>query len=167
MEFILNEGWWQADAQFPAWSDFTQGNTTELRFAPEGRDETPMSADEVALAIWVQDNHEQQKPLMLNAVLEAYPDFRRQYFEDYDIEENEDDLPTITSIDALKKVIALEEIYLHQISKDGVPYVGYQFSCSWDDEHGLGILMHDNRVVEIGGADSAFTLWIAERDRDS
>lgn len=167
MEFTFNEDWWQTDVQFPAWSDFTQGNITELTFAPEGRDETPMSADEVALAIWVQDNHEQQKPLLLNALLEAYPDFRRQYFEDYDIEENEDDLPTITSIDGLKKVIALEEINVHQISNDGVPYVGYQFSCSWDEEHGLGILMHNKRVVEIGGADTAFTLWIAERDRDS
>ena len=166
MEFTFNEFWWQADVQFPAWSDFTQGKTVELIFAPEGRDETPMSAHEVTLATWVQDNHERQKPLLLSAVLEAYPDFRRHFFEDYDLKENEEDLPTITSASKLTKVIALEEIFVHQISKHGVPYVGYQFTCSWDEEHGLGVLMHDKRVIEVGGSDTAFLLWIAECDRD-
>lgn len=167
MEFTFNEFWWQADVQFSAWSDFTGGETPKLTFAPEGRDDAPMSAEEVALAIWVQDNHEKQKPELLNAVLEAYPDFRRQYFEDYDIKVNEQELPTITSVEGLTKVIALEEISVHQISKDGVPYVGYQFSCSWDEEHGLGVLMHDKRIIEVGGAETAFLLWIAERDRES
>ena len=81
--------------------------------------------------------------------------------------ENEEDLPTITSVEGLTKVIALEEINVHQISKDEVPYVGYQFSCSWDEEHGLGVLMHDKRLIQVGGSDTAFLLWIAERDRDS
>jgi len=150
-----------------AWSDFTEGETIELTFAPEGRDEAPMSAEEIALASWIQDNHEKQKPELLNAVLEAYPDFRRQYFEDYDIKENEEELPTITLVEGLSKVIALEEINVHQISKDGVPYVGYHFSCSWDEENGLGVLMHDKRVIELGGSDTAFLLSIAERDHDS
>jgi len=167
MNFTFNEYWWQADVQFPAWSDFVEGETTELTFAPEGRDEAPMSADEVALANWVQHNTEKQKPQLLDAVLEAYPDFRRQYFEDYNIKENEADLPRITSVEGLRELIALEEINVHQISKDGVPYVGYQFACSWDEEHGLGVLMHDKRVIEVGGAETAFLLWIAERDRDS
>lgn len=167
MEFTSNGYWSQADVQFPIWSEFTQGDTIKLTFAPEGRDEAPMDADEVALTNWVQDNHERQKPLLLTAVLEAYPDFRRQYFEDYDIEENEDDLPSITSADGLAKVMTLGEIFVHQISKCGVPYVGYQFSTRWDQEHGLGVLVHDKRVIKYGGSDTAFLLWIAEEDRDS
>lgn len=167
MKFTFNEFWWQADVQFPAWSDFTHGDTTKLTFAPEGRDEAPMDADEVALATWVRDNHASQKLPLLKAILEAYPDLRRQFFENYDIKENEGDLPTITTEDDLAKVIQLEEINVHQISKDGIPYVGYQFLCLWDNEHGLGVLIHDKRVIEIGGSDTAFLLWIAERDRDS
>ncbi|MEM5468572.1 DUF6985 domain-containing protein [Celeribacter marinus] len=166
MEFTFNEVWWQADVQLPAWSDFTKGGMAGLTFAPEGRDEAPMDADEVALTTWVEDNQERQKQPLLNAVLEAYPGFRNQFFENYDIDENEEDLPTITSEDGLATVIALEKINVHQISKDGVPYVGYQFSCRWDEEHGLGVLMHDKRVIEVGGTDTAFLLWIAERDRD-
>ena len=29
---------------------------------------------------------------------------------------------------------------------------------------GLGVLMHGSRVVEVGDADTAFTLWIAKQD---
>ncbi|UZD89997.1 DUF6985 domain-containing protein [Cognatishimia activa] len=166
MEFKFDDFWWQADVQFSTWSEFTEGKTAKLIFAPEGRDEAPMSADDVALTTWVKENHERQKPIILNAVLEAYPDFRRQFFEDYNIDENEEDLPKITSVSGLTKVIALEEIFVHPISKQGVPYVGYQFACSWDEEHGLGVLMHDKRVIEVGGADTAFVLWIAKRDRN-
>lgn len=167
MKFELNEFYWQANIALPSWSDFTAGNTTLLTFAPEGRDKSPMRADEIALTTWVKDNYKMQKHLLLNAILDAYPEFRHQFFEDYNIKENEDYLPRVTSVNGLSKVIALEEIFVHQISKDGLPYVGYQFSCDWDKEHGLGVLMHQKRVIEIGGADCAFTLWVAERDRDS
>lgn len=166
MKFTFNDFFWQANLQLPAWSDFLAGDTIVLAFAPEGRDGTPMRADEIMLAGWVQDNYEIQKPIALKAVLELYPEFRSQFFEDYNIAECEEDLPTINSTDDLARVLALEEIYVHQLSKDGVPYVGYKFACRWDEEHGLGILMQGNRIVDVGGADTAFLLWIAERDRD-
>ena len=165
MEFTFKEYFWQADAPLPAWSDFTQSDTTPVTFAPEGRDETPpLSDEEIALAQWLYDHHAQQKTALLNAVLLAYPEARRQFFDDYDIDENEDDLPTIRSVDGLPLVITLQDINVHQIEKAGMPYVGYQFACKWEEEHGLGVLMHGARVVEIGGAETAFTLWIAERD---
>lgn len=165
MEFTFKDSFWQADVPLPAWADFTKSDTTLVIFAPVGRDETPPLSDkETALPQWLHDHHAQQKTALLNAVLAAYPEARRQFFDDYDIDENEDDLPTIASVDGLPLVMALQEINVHQIEKAGVPYVGYQFSCKWDEEHGLGVLMHGDRVVEIGGAETAFTLWIAERD---
>lgn len=167
MDFTYTGFWWQADVAFGAWSDFIQGDDIPLIFAPEGRDEAPMDASEGALVNWAKDNQVDQKSPLLRAILEAYPDFRRNYFEDYDIEETEDDLPTIVAEADLAKVMELQEIYVHQISKDGLPYVGYKFSCRWDEEHGLGVLLHNNRVVEMGGGDTAFLLWIAEDDRDS
>ncbi|MFV8556503.1 DUF6985 domain-containing protein [Sulfitobacter sp. SBS6] len=167
LEFTFNQFYWQTDIRLMAWAEFTQDETTKLTFAPEDRNDAPMDAEEIALATWVQDNHETQKSNLLNAIFEAYPDFQRQFLEDYDIETNEDDLPTITSADDLAKVMTLQEIFVHQISKGGVPYVGYQFSTRWDEEHGLGVLMHDKRVIKCGGAETAFLLWIAEDDHDS
>ena len=47
-----------------------------------------------------------------------------------------------------------------------MPYVGYEFGCEWEDEHGLGVLMHGTRVVDVGFADTAILLWIAEADAE-
>ena len=164
MDFYFEKFFWEANVQLPAWSKFTGGKSVLLRFAPEGRDERPLNAEEIALAEWVSQNQTQQKSTLLDGVLRAYPEFRQQFFEDYDIEENEDDLPVVTSTGGLPKVLTLEEINVHQINSGGAPYVGYLFACEWDDEHGLGVLLHKDRIVEIGGADTASLLWIAKKD---
>ena len=105
-----------------------------------------------------------QKPALLTAVLDAYPKLRLDYFSDYDIPVSEDELPTIDTMAGLSRVMTLEAVSVHQIFQDGVPYVGYEFACDWDEEHGLGILIHKDRIVELGGADTAWLLWIAEED---
>ena len=73
-------------------------------------------------------------------------------------------MPDIDSADDLRALIGLSSVNIHQVQKDGIPYAGFEFGCSWDREHGLGVLMHGTRTVEIGGADTAILLWIAERD---
>jgi|GEM_PF-7134692 len=33
--------------------------------------------------------------------------------------------------------------------------VGYELRCAWDTEHGVGVMTHEDRVVEVGQADTA------------
>lgn len=66
-----------------------------------------------------------------------------------------------------KNQIVLSQIHIHLVKRGGVAYVGYQFNCEWDREHGLGVMMHGTRVVEVGQADTAILAWIAERDATS
>ena len=73
-------------------------------------------------------------------------------------------MPDVSNIDDFRDLIGLHTVYIHQIDKNGVPYIGFEFGCTWDDEHGLGVLMNGNDIVETGGADTAFLLWIAEED---
>ena len=75
-----------------------------------------------------------------------------------------EDFPTITNEDDLKRNVGLYAVNIHQVNSDGVPYVGFEFGCEWDDEHGAGVLMHGTEVVDVGFADTAFLLWIAELD---
>jgi hypothetical protein len=63
----------------------------------------------------------------------------------------------------LEAVIELQEMFVQPIERDGVAFVGFGFSAEWDREHGLGVLTHGTRVLEIGGADVAFLTWMAER----
>lgn len=34
--------------------------------------------------------------------------------------------------------------------------VGFSFHCTWDDEHGCGVLTHDGNVVAVGESDTVF-----------
>src|ERR1700733_3035369 len=73
-------------------------------------------------------------------------------------------MPDVSRTEEFRQLIGLHNVHFVPLLKEGLPYVGYEFGCTWDGEHGLGVLMHGSRVVEVGDADTAFTLWIAERD---
>jgi hypothetical protein len=72
--------------------------------------------------------------------------------------------PDFHTAEQLKNLIGLSQIHLLNVSKDEVAYVGYQFGCSWDDEHGLGFMTHKDRIIDFGGADKSFLTWIAKED---
>lgn len=55
-------------------------------------------------------------------------------------------------------------VVVHAVVRDGAAYVGYEFACAWDEEHGLGAMTHRDRVVAVGQADVAILEWIAEQD---
>ena len=83
-----------------------------------------MNSEEITLAEWVSKNQNIQKSVLLDAVLKAYPEFRQQFFDGYDLEENEDELPIVSSSDGLSNLLTLQEIIVHQINNGGAPYVG-------------------------------------------
>ena len=45
----------------------------------------------------------------------------------------------------------LQNIYILDGAK-----IGFQFSCSWDMEHGLGVMTRKGKVINIGEAEVAF-----------
>jgi hypothetical protein len=80
---------------------------------------------------------------------------------------SDDEFPIIRDERELKQAIGLHGITIHQIEKGGVPYIGYEFGCEWEEKHGLGVLMHGTRLVEIGFTDTALHLWVAVADAES
>ena len=55
------------------------------------------------------------------------------------------------------KQLSIEALCVRLYVKEGMAYTGYFGNCEWDPEHGCGILMHGNRVLYIGGHDTAFS----------
>jgi hypothetical protein len=53
---------------------------------------------------------------------------------------------------------------IHVADGGDLPYIGYELGCTWDEEHGLGVMMHGTRLVAIGQADAALHLWVAQKD---
>ena len=73
-------------------------------------------------------------------------------------------MPDISGPADLTKLIGFSGVHFHRTAKAGVSYEGIHLDCTWDDEHGLGVMMHKNRVVKFGGGDTAMLEWIAGAD---
>lgn len=181
MDFKLDEDGfcWVARAKLASWRgyfdrsgsyggpgpDAVSDGTVELVFAPEGRDTSPLTAAELALVEWALANERAVSDAARAAICAEYPTLREFY--GYSPEEAAAYMPDIASADDLRTLIGLYAFNVHPIGKDGVPYIGLELGCTWDDEHGLGVLMHGTRCVEVGGSDTARLLWMVEQDAAS
>jgi hypothetical protein len=74
--------------------------------------------------------------------------------------------PCVEVADDIKRVVGIVSVKIHQVAKNGIPFIGVEMGCSWDEEHGLGFLLHGDKVVEVGGADTAILLWLARQHAD-
>lgn len=99
---------------------------------------------------------------ILQRLFSEYSNLQAEY--GYDEDEAKEFMPDINNIDQFKKLIGLSEIHIMNVSKENIAYVGYQFGCTWDDEHGIGFMTHKHRIIDFGGADTSFLTWVAEED---
>lgn len=101
------------------------------------------------------NNAEKIRDEILTALFNELPKFKNIYY---------DFVPEINKITDFKNVLGLSIIHVMDSDKDGFAYLGYEFGCNWDEEHGVGIMMHKDRIVEIGQADTSFNSWITFKD---
>jgi hypothetical protein len=176
LEFHFDEFFWRAKTRLPSWvgyqsrygpygsissKDVSDGSVT-VTFAPEGRDDAPLTEDELASVRWLLDHEGEIASAIVVGLLAEYPKLKEAY--DSDASGPDQYLPHVSSESDLRALIGLFQVHVHPLVKDGLPYLGYEFGCDWDEEHGLGVLMHGTRIVKIGGADTAILLWRAKRD---
>jgi len=76
-------------------------------------------------------------------------------------------MPAEPDVETLGRLHELTKVFVHPTALNGIAYVGLFFSATWEPEHGVGVLTHDCRVVDVGGFDTAFLSWIAEKDAES
>jgi hypothetical protein len=166
---------WQAEARLPSWQGYrsrdgaygradsatVSDGTVELTFAPEGRDDSPLRPEELALVNWALEHERAMRDALVSALLDGYAVLRDRYAGSLDRPEQ---MPVVDTVDGFRALVGLHGLNVHPIACGGVPYVGFELGCTWDDEHGLGVLMHGTRVVKIGGGDTAILLWLAKQD---
>lgn len=63
-------------------------------------------------------------------------------------------LPEIVRGDELDNLVEFQEMLVHP-PKDGQSKIGIEFNCSWDEEHGLGVVVCDGEVEQTGMAEIA------------
>jgi hypothetical protein len=70
---------------------------------------------------------------LLRGLHDIFPAWREVY-EEY--------LPDVSTIDQFKDLIGISYLHVLSAEKDGYAYIGFELGCTWDDEHGAGVLMH-------------------------
>lgn len=150
--------WWTGEISL------SFGDGAGLYVTPYDPDVTriPSAVQSNALTYLIQ-NADRVFAAILDRLLPYYQKMRPTYSE-YLGDEAQRLMPAVTQREALSPLIDLRDVHIHPWEKSGVGYVGLQFGCTWDSEHGLGVLMHNDRVVELGGADVSFASAPEEAD---
>jgi Leucine-rich repeat (LRR) protein len=59
-------------------------------------------------------------------------------------------LPELHAAEGLNRVIRLTDLFVFDDGTAANALLGFCFDCTWDGEHGLGVLVRDGRVIAIG-----------------
>jgi hypothetical protein len=101
------------------------------------------------------DNSDAIRNALLFGLLNELPSLKEIY---------EDLIPDIDNIEDFKTLIGLSNLHIMESDKNDFAYIGFELGCDWDDEHGVGIMMHKDRVVAIGLAETSFDNWVTFDD---
>jgi hypothetical protein len=164
---------WIGELALPAWEDFLAAGdrpVVTVDVNPEAPGIAPTAGQLATL------RHLESIQVDLRTVVEAelrryYDSVRPKYlrfaekhpefFEDFAKQ-----MPPNPEPATFARLHTLQGAFVHPVTLHDLAYVGLSFRASWEDEHGVGVLVHDRRVVEVGNADVSFLQWIAEQDRD-
>jgi hypothetical protein len=139
--------------------------TARLYVAVPGDNQVAPSPEQAEAVRHLLAHQSTVRDTVLAAILREYPAMRESY--GYDDDEADELMPEVSEAGHLRDLLGLSNIHVLTVAKEGTAYIGFEFGCTWDTEHGLGVMTHRGRVVEVGGADTSFLVWIAERDAES
>jgi hypothetical protein len=140
---------------------------------PAGVAERSPSAEQAHAFRYLLEHEEAIRDALVAAIFEAYPVIRGRLRGQGFVDES--DMPALERPEQLKSHIGLSTVHVLPVVKDDAAYLGFEFGCTWDDEHGLGVMTHQGRIVElphlgigkVSGGDLASEEWMAEEDARS
>lgn len=166
---------WEGKIVLPAWAGFqSRGGAYGAKDSPgksngsvrvtinpaaEAKELTPTEAHCGAMRFQIEQG-EKVVESVLAALLPYYQKSRSEWGL------GDEAMPPVQSPEEFRRLIGLSQVHVLSHCVDGLAPIGLEFGCDWDDEHGLGIVVHRARVVDIGQADTAFT-WQADEAQPS
>jgi hypothetical protein len=89
---------------------------------------------------------------VIAALLPYYREFKQ------DAGASDENMAQVSSVEDFRNLIGLSQVHVWPSHADGLAHIGLEFGCEWDEEHGLGVVLHGARVVDVGQADTSFNL---------
>lgn len=168
-EFSWDQYAWVAQDTLPSWAGFqarggaygardsrdpSRGRVAVTINTPFDRLAHPHSS-QVAAYRWLKEHEAEVARALREAAFAYYPGARAEWLGYYPDEAAA--LPVLTEPTELARVIGLHDVHILATAKDGFAYIGFEFGCNWDDEHGFGVMTHKDRVIAVGLAHTAIS----------
>lgn len=87
------------------------------------------------------------------ALFDYYQEVYMEYREMVGDDEADKIAPSIEKMDELSDLVEPTQLIIRRVRKNGVRRVGLLFECTWEEEHGLGVKIENEEVVEVGFQD--------------
>jgi hypothetical protein len=108
------------------------------------------SEDQINAYFFLVEHQESVKRSILQSLQQQFPRLLADEYASWDQEDpNLPQLADPTHEFDFKEYIGPESIHIGKDIKEGSAYVTWRFRCRWDIEHGLDIVTHKERVIEI------------------
>lgn len=172
-------GGWEGHVRLPAWAGFlarggaygaasspspSDGVVLLNVGPPEGMAPSEPSTAQGRAFLHQLDHGEAVVAAVLRALPTYYEELRPRWEDFYSAEEMACLMPPVGAPEEFRRLIGLSGMHVHPWQREGLGYVGLEFGCTWDEEHGLGVMLHGSRVVDIGAADTSFAWEPREAD---
>lgn len=106
-------------------------------------------------------NQSEIRDSIIRTLVEKFDWLKETY--DWD-PEDEPDVPNIPPIDFdFKPFIGPLSVSFHEESKDDISYLEWHFQCTWDEEHGLAVITHQDRVIDLDRGET--DIWKIYEDK--
>jgi len=128
---------------------------SEIEIHINSKDEQPQSPHNLQIHAWDEflNNYDSILSSILNEILKYYIRMRPRYLEAGS--EWVENMPEINNTKEIEKIITLNYITINWPYDEMRVQIGLSYSCTWEREHGLGVVLENNIVKEVGGADCA------------
>jgi hypothetical protein len=101
-----------------------------------------------------KQHQETYKSLALEALLKYYQETIQPLWKDNNYFGGPELTPLVQNPEALENLLSYPSLFLHG-SRDGLSSLGLSFECTWDVEHGTGVLLREKKVIDAGQGDVA------------
>lgn len=168
---------WVGEIVLPSWAGFqtrrgpyasvssseSSNGSVRLTVTPlDDRSRSHPTQEQLTAFRYLMDHESEVAEAVGRALIEYYPGEKDTYFAAYDDDALE--LPDVADREDLRPLIGLSNIHILSVAHSGAAYIGFEFGCVWDDEHGAGVMTHLGRAISTGQADVSFMAWIAKSD---
>ena len=116
--------------------------------------------EQIASYFYLVEHQDSIKKAMLEGLKKEFPLLLSDEYASWDHEE--DFFPKASDLTPefdFKNYIGPLSISIGEAVKDGFAYVQWRFRCRWDEEHGLDIVTHKERVIDISPETDIFKIY--------